>query len=55
MSMATVKKQATAIAKLEAILLEGLNQKLGTQFSTAQEMAYYLDARASAEPQRKTA
>lgn len=53
--MANAERQATAIAKLEKILLEGLNRKLGTNFSTAEEMAHYLDARAEVEPRRKTA
>jgi hypothetical protein len=53
--MATPKNQVDAIAKLEKILVEGLNRKLGTKFSTAEDMAHYLDARAEAEPRRKTA
>ena len=53
--MATAEKQTEAIAKLEKILLDGLNHKMGTDFSTAEDMAYYLDARATAEPRRKTA
>ena len=53
--MATGERQAAAIAKLEKILLDGLNRKLGTDFSTAEEMAHYLDARAEIEPRRKTA
>lgn len=54
-NMDTAIKRGDAIAKLEKILVEGLNQKLGTKFSTAHEVAVYLDAQAKETPKRKTA
>jgi len=53
--MDSARKQSDPIAKLEKILVEGLNAKLGTRFRTAEEAARYMDARAEETPKRKTA
>jgi hypothetical protein len=42
------RRREDPVLKLEAILLMGLNQKLGTQLTTAYDMATYLDTHATA-------
>lgn len=53
--MDTARKTSDPIAKLEKILVQGLNQKLGTSFSTAEQVARYIDEQAREMPKRKTA
>lgn len=48
-------KHSDPIAKLEKILVDGLNQKLGTRFSNAEDAARYMDAKAEETPRRKSA